>query len=88
MYPFYFQKRGSLVIDFITPNTPNPRLLISPSLKVTGAEKVAQTWSRSNTNDFKWKKMDKNDPAWSTTIKDFYGNNGVMNLRTRLQIIY
>jgi len=87
--PVLFPKDGVfIVIDFVTPNTPNPRLLISPSLNVTGAEKVAQTWSRAISNDFKWRKMDKNDPSWNSTIKDFYGNNGVMNLRTGLEIIY
>lgn len=87
--PILFPKDGVfIVIDFITPNNPNPCLLISPSLFVTGALRSSQTWSRTMTNNFQWKKMDENDPAWSSTIRQFYGDNGIMNLRAGLQIAY
>ncbi|MDO5664061.1 MAG: hypothetical protein Q4G63_02235 [Bacteroidia bacterium] len=85
--PVLFPKEGVfVVIDFITPNNPSPRLLISPTLNVSGAFKTSQTWSRTMTNNFEWIKMDKNDPAWQYTITQFYGQNGIMNLRAGLQI--
>lgn len=87
--PVLFPKEGVfVVIDFITPNNPCPRLLISPTLSVTGAFKTSQTWSRTMTNNFNWTKMNQNDPAWRHTIVQFYGENGIMNLRAGLEIAY
>ncbi|MDR1742291.1 MAG: hypothetical protein LBR48_00515 [Dysgonamonadaceae bacterium] len=86
--PVLFPEKGVfIVVDFIAPNNSNPRLLISPALDVTGAESSSRTWSRTITNDFEWKKMENEDAAWATTIKDFYGKNAKMNIRMGLQIM-
>ena len=88
--PILFPKEGLfIVIDFITPNNPNPRLLINPTLDVTGAGSINQTWSRSIEKDFKWEKLDRENKEWGSLIPFYYGEKAtIMNLRAGLQIAY
>lgn len=88
--PIPFPKEGVfIVIDFITPNNPNPQLLISPTLDVTGAGSTNQTWSRSIINNFHWEKINSENKEWGSLISHFYGGKAsIMNLRAGLQITY
>lgn len=90
-FPVLFPPEGVfIVIDFIIPSRVpiNPRWMISPTISCTGAFPLERTWSRILTNDFTWRKMNRNDPAWASTIGNFYGENGVMNLRAGLEVAY
>lgn len=86
--PTLFPKEGVfIVIDFITPNNLNPRLLISPTLDVTGAGSKNRTWSRSLSNNFQWEKVNSENKEWGSLISHFYGEKAtIMNLRAGLQI--
>lgn len=86
--PISFPKEGVfIVIDFITPNNSNLRLLISPTLDVTGAGSKNQTWSRSLVNNFQWEKITPKNKEWGSLISYFYGDKATtMNLRAGLQI--
>ena len=88
--PILFPQEGVfIVIDFITPNNPSPRLLISPTLDVTGAGNKTQTWSRNIANDFHWEKVNSQNKEWGSLISYFYGDKATtMNLRAGLQITY
>lgn len=88
--PILFPREGIfIVIDFITPNNPNPRLLISPSLYVTGAGSKNQTWSRSIANNLHWEKINTKNKDWGSFISYFYGDKAtIMNLRAGVQIAY
>lgn len=86
--PILFPQEGVfIVIDFITPNNPNPRLLISPTLDVTGAGSKIQTWSRSLVNNFQWEKVNSENKEWGSLISYFYGDRAtIINLRGGLLI--
>lgn len=91
LHPVPFPPEGVfIVIDFILPSQlPVDRhCMISPTISCTGAFPLEQTWSRTLTNDFTWRKMDRHDPAWASTIRKVYGENSVMNLRAGLEIAY
>lgn len=90
-HPVPFPPQGIfIVIDFIIPSrlSVDRHYMISPTISCTGAFPLEQTWSRTLTNDFTWRKMDRHDPAWASTIRDVYGENGVMNLRAGLEIAH
>lgn len=86
--PILFPKEGVfIVIDFIVPNNPAPRLLINPTINVTGGGRVNQTWSRNIIRDFRWEKIDLQNKDWGNLINKFYGKDAtIMNLRAGVQI--
>lgn len=88
--PIVFPTHGIfIVIDYITPNNSNPRLLINPTIYVTGRGNTNQTWSRNIAYDFQWKKIDLQDERWGSLIPYYYGKNAtVMNIKAGLEITY
>ena len=89
--PVPFPSKGVfIVVDCIIPAQiiVEQRQIISPTICCTGSSTSEQTWSRTITNDFTWRKMNWHDPAWAGIIKSFYGENGVINLRAGLEIAY
>lgn len=89
--PVPFPSKGVfIVVDCIIPAQiiVEQRQIISPTICCTGSSTSEQTWSRTITNDFTWRKMNWHDTAWAGIIKSFYGENGVINLRAGLEIAY